>query len=380
MRLIFALLAVFISFPAFAEPFMSPEKPAEVREIYKRVLARGLDHPWSMAWLPDGGILITERPGRVRLFKNGRLSVVPGSPEVLSEGQGGLLDIALHPEFRKNGLVYFTIATGTEDRNRTTLVRAHYDGKRFGPAKELFRVVPDKSGGQHFGSRILWLPDATLLMSIGDGGNPPLKIDGKLPRTYAQDLSVHLGKVLRLKDDGSPVKEGAFTKEGGLSEIYTAGHRNIQGLAYDPLRKTVWASEHGSSGGDELNRIRKGGNYGWPLATYSKEYFFGLELSEHTSLPGMVDPELVWLSGIAPSGLCLYTGEVFSRWQGDLLAGGLSGRTVRVISLSESGDVLGEEKISMADRVRFIGQGPDGFVYILTDEDDGRLLRLEPEK
>lgn len=377
-------LCFMLSHAAWAEPFMSPDSVPSAKGFHKEVMADGLSHPWGIVWLPDGSMLVTERPGRVRhLNEDGstRTYKVPGGPAVVVVGQGGLLDIALHPDYAENGLVYFTLAAGKRDSNRTTLARAHFNGKRFTGLEELFRVSQAKSGGQHFGSRLVWLEDKTLLMSVGDGGNPPLRIGDVLSRKMAQEGSSHLGKILRLTPDGKPAAEAAFEGEKGiLPEIYTMGHRNIQGMAVDPIRGTVWASEHGSLGGDELNRIEGGKNYGWPKVTYSKEYFGAQEISEHTSLPGMADPELVWLSGIAPSGLLLYTGDRFPQWRGDLFAGGLKDQSVRRVVLDESGKVLGEEIIRIGQRVREIRQGPDGLIYLLTDESDGKLIRLEPSE
>lgn len=362
----FMVLALALA--AHAAPFMSPEQVPSARGYKKVELADGLAHPWAMTWLPDGAMLITERPGGVRLFRDGRLreARISGSPKVLVLGQGGLLDISLHPDFERNRLVYFTLATGTRQANRTTLARAVYEGGYFRDVQELFKVSQTKSGGQHFGSRLAWLPDGTLLMSVGDGGNPPVRVDGVLSRTLAQDPISNLGKILHLNYRGAL-----------LDKYYSMGHRNVQGLAYDPLRDTVWASEHGALGGDELNRIEQGGNYGWPEATYSREYFGG-EITPHTTLPGKVDPALVWRSGIAPSGLMVYTGERFPEWKGDLFAGGLRDQSVRRIKLDAAGRVTGEEIIRIGSRVRAVAQGPDGLIYILTDESDGRLLRLEP--
>lgn len=377
-------LCLLLSHAAWAEPFMSPESVPSARGFHKKVIADGLSHPWGVAWLPDGSMLVTERPGRVRhLNEDGttRTYKVPGGPAVVVVGQGGLLDISLHPDFSENGLVYFTLATGTRHSNRTTLARAHFDGKKFSKLEELFRVSQAKSGGQHFGSRMIWLEDKMLLMSVGDGGNPPVRIGDVLSRTLAQDGQSHLGKILRLTDVGMPVAGGSFGGQSDiLPEIYSMGHRNIQGLAVDPIRNTVWASEHGALGGDELNRITGGNNYGWPKATFSKEYLGARDISEHTTLPGMTDPELVWLSGIAPSGLLLYTGDKFPKWRGDLFAGGLKDQSIRRVVLDQSGRVLGEEIIRVGQRVRDVRQGPDGFIYLLTDESDGKLIRLEPSE
>jgi len=339
-------------------------------------------HPWSMAWLPDDSILVTERPGRVRhLNSDGsvRTKSIPGAPAVAVVGQGGLLDIALHPDFHVNRLVYFTLSTGTRSSNRTTLAYAKFDGKQFLNLKELFHVSHTKSGGQHFGSRLLWLPNKTLLMSIGDGGNPPMRIGNVLSREMAQDGQSHLGKVLHMNAEGQPVTEEVFSEDTAiLSEIYTMGHRNIQGLAYDPVRKIVWATEHGARGGDELNSIKGGENYGWPEATYSKDYSTFQPVSKYTSLPGMTDPKLVWTPSIAPSGLMVYTGNKFPQWQGNLFAGALRGQSIRRIILDANNDVANEEIIRIGRRVRDVRQGPDGYIYLLTDEPSGKLIRLEP--
>lgn len=373
-----SLLLMVLALPVQAEPYMSPEEPPPLQGVKKTVMAQGLDHPWSMAWLPDGGLLITQRPGGVQLYRDGTLRSVPGAPEVLAEGQGGLLDISLHPDFENNRLVYFTLATGTPRANRTALVRARFDGERLSGVQTLFRASQTKPGGQHFGSRLVWLPDDTLLMSLGDGGNPPIHVDGVLARTLPQDPQSHLGKVLRFTEDGKAAGAAKLQEEGALPELYTMGHRNIQGMTYDPIRDVVWATEHGAKGGDELNRIRAGANYGWPKATYSSDYVTGIRISKHVTLPGMVDPLVVWTPSIAPSGLCLYTGDRFPQWDGDLLAGALMAKLIRRILLDESGRVQGEENLDMGGRVRAVSQGPDGYVYVLTDEDDGKLIRLEP--
>jgi len=390
-RFILALLFLLAAAPARAEPYFSPEKGHPAQCVRAHTLQTGLDHPWAMAWLPDGTLLITERPGRVLLFREspegtageGQLTPVPGAPEVLEYGQGGLLDIALHPDFKENKWVYFTLATGTKASNHTALARARFDGARFGgprftDTRILFTALPAKSGGQHFGSRLAWLPDGTLVMSVGDGGNPPQRVNGMLARDMAQHRPAHLGKLIRLKDDGTPAAPPAFKGPDGAPGLYTMGHRNIQGMAYDPLRETLWVSEHGARTGDEINRIRPGRNYGWPKASWSKEYTLPMDVADHHSLPGMEDPAVVWKWRFAPSGLLVYTGDAFPDWKGDLLAGGLRSETIRIIDLDENGNVLGDRDLPMGHRVRDIRQGPDGLVYVLTDEDNGRLIRLEP--
>ena len=276
-----------------------------------------------MAWLPDGDLLITERPGRLRLVRGGVLQPEPirGVPEVLAAGQGGLLDVAVHHDFATNRWIYLTYASGSAASNHTRLARARFDGRALTDLQVLFAVPQRKAGSQHFGSRLLWLPDGTLLLAIGDGGNPPVQLDGALIRTQAQNPSSALGKVLRLNDDGSPAKGTPFSgKPGALPGLWSLGHRNIQGLAIDRRGGRVWASEHGARGGDELNRIEAGVNYGWPKVTHSREYF-GPAIAPATSAPGLRDPALVWTPAIAPSGLAHYDGDRYPGWRGDLFAG-----------------------------------------------------------
>jgi aldose sugar dehydrogenase len=344
----------------------------------------GLEHPWSMAWLPDRSILVTERPGRVRIVRNGILDPTPvgGVPTVFASGQGGLMDISIHPQFAKNRLVYLTYAYGNDTANRTRLARAVFDGKNLKNLQVIFEVTPVKPGNQHYGSRITWLPDNTLLLAIGDGGNPPLQIDGKLPRYQAQNRRSQLGKVLRLKDDGSIPSDNPFVKAANTDPaIWSYGHRNIQGMTFDPATKRIWATEHGSKGGDELNLVKKGKNYGWPLAGYSKEYQFpNQDISPNKSLPGLEDPKAVWTPAIAPSGLAIYNGKRFPQWQKNLFAGGLVEQAVRRIELDPNGKVTYQEPISIGARVRDIRQGPDELLYVLTDESEGQLVRIEPAK
>jgi aldose sugar dehydrogenase len=351
-------------------------------EVRQTVLIRGLERPWSMVWLPDGSMLITERPGRLRVVRNGVLEPTPiaGVPEVLALGQGGLMDISLHPRFAQNRQIYLTYAQGTNEANRTRLARATFDGKALSNVRVIFEVSQTKTGGQHFGSRLIWLPDGTLLLAIGDGGNPPLELDGSLIRQQAQNLKSHLGKIVRLKDDGSIPEDNPFVNNPQADPaIWSYGHRNIQGLTFDPLKRRVWATEHGSRGGDELNLVEGGKNYGWPLATHSQEYSGG-EISSHKSLPGTIDPKLVWTPAIAPSGLIVYRGNRFRQWQGDLFAGGLVGKNVRLLELDEAGGVIEKESIEIGKRVRDVRQGLDGLIYVLTDEIDGELIRLEPNE
>jgi len=340
----------------------------------------GLDHPWGVAWLPDQTPLITLRGGSLIRLVNGRKVEVEmeGLPPVFASGQGGLMDIVLHPKFKEKPWVYMTVATGKGSANRTVLVRGVWKNGKVEGIKQIFRVSHDKNGAQHFGSRLLFLPDGSLLMSTGDGGNPPIQAGGELSRHKAQKPSSHIGKVLRLKEDGTGWGSPVFTKKpGGLPEIWTVGHRNIQGMAIDRVTGKVYATEHGARGGDELNLIVGGKNYGWHLATFSREYV-GPKISDHTSLPGMEDPITQWTPCLAPSGLCVYRGTAFKEWQGQLFAGALVFQEVRRIRLDASGKVAEQETIKIGQRVRDVREGPDGFLYVLTDESNGQLLKIRP--
>lgn len=342
-------------------------------------LIGGLEHPWSIAWLPDGSALVTERPGRLRLIRDGVLWPAPiaGLPEVLAYGQGGLMEVAPHPGFASNRLLYLTYAVGTEKANRTVLARARLseDARRLTDLEVVFRNPDAKEGGAHFGSRLLWLPDAGLLMSLGDGGNPPLSFGGHLIREQAQNLGTDFGKLVRLGQDGRAFPGNPFAdRAGARPEIYSYGHRNIQGLARDPVSGRVWASEHGARGGDELNLIAPGRNYGWPEVSYSMEYFGPPVTSVHNR-PDVPDPKIVWTPSIAPSGLAFCSGERYPGWRGDLFAGSLAFGQIRHIRLAGE-RVVGEEKLTLGRRVRDVRQGPDGYLYLLTDEPDGALLRI----
>ncbi|WP_103670661.1 PQQ-dependent sugar dehydrogenase [Pseudanabaena sp. BC1403] len=347
---------------------------------FKQVtVAKDLERPWGMAWLPDGAILITERVGRVKIFRNGSLEqiAIAEIPNLFVSGQAGLMDISLHPRFAQNNLVYLTYSSGNFQSNHTSILRAKFDGKALVEPQVIFEVKPSKSGNQHFGSRIVWLPDDTMLIAIGDGGNPPLQLDGELIRNQAQKLNSQLGKVLRLKDDGSIPSDNPFVKTASANPaIWSYGHRNIQGLFADPISKQVWSTEHGSRGGDELNLIEAGKNYGWPVVTFSQEYTGG-KISKEVSRPNMVDPKLVWTPAIAPSGLLLYRGNIFPNWEGNLFAGGLVSKSVVRIKI-EGNKTIVQETIPVGQRVRDVRQGKDGFIYILTDEQSGQLIRLEP--
>lgn len=342
------------------------------------VVLSGLEHPWAMVWLPNGDILITERPGNLRLIRRGELDPQPilGLPDIFVSGQGGLLDISLHPDFENNNLVYLTYASGNDDANRTTVGRGVYQDHELENFEEIFRVSDDKNDDQHFGSRMQWLPDGTFLLTLADGGNY-IRFAGDWIREQAQNPGTHLGKVLRLTDEGVAPDDNPFVgEEDYLPEIWTMGHRNIQGITREDESGRIWTNEHGSRGGDELNLMKAGENYGWPEATYSREYHY-TKISSKTSIPGTVDPKVVWTPAQAPSGLAYYTGEHFPEWQGDLFSGGLVGEQVRRIML-DGESVVGEEALHIGSRVRDVRQGPDGYLYVLTDHEAGELIRIIP--
>lgn len=358
----------------------SADSVATPKGVQKTTVIEGLDHPWGMAWLPDGAILITERSGQLRIARDGVLDPTPiaGVPEVFAVKQGGLMDVSLHPRFSENSWVYLTYSHGTRQANHTRVARAKFDGSALSDVEVIFQVSQLKSGGQHFGSRILWLPDDTLLIAIGDGGNPPVQLDGDLIRKQAQNRRSHLGKIIRLNDDGTIPNDNPFVESPDADPaIWSYGHRNIQGLTFDSQSRRIWSTEHGARGGDELNLLEAGENYGWPLVTHSREYSGGI-ISNQQSRPGMVDPKLVWTPAIAPSGLVIYDSDRVPQWQGDLFAGGLVSRDVRHIELDESGNVVNETSIDIGQRVRDVRQSPDGLLYILTDEANGQLIRIEP--
>jgi glucose/arabinose dehydrogenase len=367
--LIAAALILSFASPAAAQKtpiIIEGDVPIE-RGFARETVVRGLEHPWGMTWLPNGNLLVTERPGRLRMVEmspdgSGMLNPQPvqGVPKVFASGQGGLLDVSLHPNFKENRLIYLSHSHGRRSANRTRVARGVYKQGRITKLQVIFETNELKSGTQHFGSRLCWLPDGTLLISVGDGGNPPLRLKGRLIREHAQVLANQLGSLVRINHDGSIPADNPFkSKEGASPDIFSYGHRNIQGIAYDPIRKVIWVSEHGALGGDELNQPQVGKNYGWPTVTFSREYMDGSYISRQRSRPGMADPRLVWLIAIAPSGLNLYTGDKFPDWKGDLFAGALIKQSVRHIILNEAGKITGQKEMRFGARVRDVRQGPE---------------------
>lgn len=362
-------------FSAKADP-VEPTKDAPLAKGFKlTTVTTGIERPWSIAWLPDGSALVTEKAGRVRLVnKDFTLEPAPltGVPEVLANGQGGLLDISLHPKFAENRWVYLThsVGTGKENTTRLTRVKLSEDKKSFTDAQSLFELSPKRGGGLHFGSRLAWSPEGYLFMTSGDRFGP------RDATNVAQNKKVTQAKILRLTDEGKPAPGNPFEKEeGAAKEIWSMGHRNIQGLTFDSAGR-LWETEHGPLGGDELNLIQPGKNYGWPIVTFGREYS-GQSITDVRTQEGMEDAKVVWTPVIAASGLAYYAGDKIAEWKGSLFAGGLASQLVRRIKIDEAGKVVSQETIPVGKRVRDVRQGPDGYLYLLTDERRGEIIRIE---
>lgn len=360
---------------AHADQTNAPEAPKTVLTIAE--VATGLENPWGLQFLPDGRLLVTERPGRLRIVeKDGRLSEpVEGVPEVVHWGQAGLLDVLLSTDFASSGLIYFSYSDPRGFlKNATTVARAKLTlsstGGKLSDVTPVFRQEPAIRSFYHFGSRLVWANDGTLLITTGERASE---------RDSAQDLGTGLGKVIRLNADGSVPKDNPFVgRDGALPEIWSYGHRNIQGAAINPATGELWATEHGAMGGDELNIPRAGKNYGWPVITWGIDYN-GSPIGEGTTKAGMEQPVYYWKPSIGTSGLAFYTGELFKDWKGNALAGGLSGGRLERLVLDGDKVVAVEHLLAdRGDRVRDVRVGPDGAVYVLTDAADGKVLRLEP--
>ena len=334
-------------------------------------VTRGLEHPWGMAFLPNADLVITERPGRLRIVRDGVLEREPikGVPAVFASGQGGLLDITLHPDFARSGWIYLSYAAAGEGGAGTRVARARLGEGRLEDLEVIFMAKPLSRGGRHFGSRLAFDRDGYLYVTIGD----------RAERERAQDLGDHAGKILRLRDDGSVPPDNPFVDQPGAApEIFTYGNRNPQGLAVHPTTGVLWEHEHGPRGGDEVNVIRAGVNYGWPVITYGISYA-GFPIGEGTEKEGMAQPIHYWVPSIAPSGMAFYRGDAFPKWQGDLFVGALKDQMLVRLEL-DGEQVVSEERLikGAIGRIRDVEIGPDGYIYLLTDEADGGLYRLEP--
>jgi glucose/arabinose dehydrogenase len=338
-------------------------------------LVAGLQHPWSLAFTPEGDILVTEKHRGLRIVRAGRLLDEPaagGPSAVFADADSGLLDIALAPDFAQSRLLFLSFVEGDAKANRTAIWRARYLDGRMSDGRVIFRVAPDKAGPGHPGGRMLFLPDGTLLLTVGDGYDY---------KAAAQDMGSHLGKILRLTQDGAAPADNPFVgQDGKRPEIWTSGHRNPQGLARDPATGEVWEHEHGPRGGDEVNRLRAGANYGWPLVTHGIDYDLSI-ISERAFAPGIERSWFFWAPSIAPSGLAVYRGARFPDWEGKLLVGGLVSKSVSRLRPAKQPDFFIEEERMFGaqdKRIRDVRVGPDGYVYLLTDEDAAELWRLIP--
>lgn len=359
--------------PAFAVQTRAPAAPRTAVKV--ETVAKGLAHPWALQFLPDGRMLVTERPGRLRIVtREGTLSApISGVPKVHAAGQGGLLDVALAPDFATSQEIFLTFAEPRDGRaNGTSVARARLaltdKGGSLADVRVIFRQQPSFASNLHFGSRIVFVTDGTFYLTVGDRYSQ---------KQEAQKPDNHIGKVIRLNRDGTPFA-GNPKKPGWDAAIWSIGHRNVQSAALHPETGELWTVEHGARGGDEVNLVRKGLNYGWPIITYGRDYS-GAAIGEGTAKSGMEQPVYYWDPSIAPSGAAFYTGDLFPSWKGNLLVGGLATQELSRLVL-EGDQVVAEEKllVDLGARIRDVRMGPDGAVWVLTDDTDGRLLRLVP--
>jgi glucose/arabinose dehydrogenase len=343
-------------------------------ELAVETLGEGFVNPWSISFFPDNVILVTERPGRVRVIRDGVLSPDPvsGAPDVLAFNQGGLFDILPHPDYADNSVIFIAYAHGTRESNALRVARATFDGSTISDLNVIYEAKPLKDTGHHFGGRIVWGPDDKLYVTIGEGSRYKEK---------AQDMASSFGAVVRINEDGSIPADNPDFGEDALPELYSKGHRNPQGFAYDAERDIFWTHEHGPRGGDEINVVEPGANYGWPAASYGIDYN-GARITPFTEYEGTKQPFKYWTPSIAPSGLAVYRGDVFADWNGDLLIGALAGRAFHRVIMNGDEEV-GEERYLVGDRIRDLRVGPDGAIYVVTEERGGepvgKLLRVTPK-
>ena len=368
------LLCLASCLPTWAQEGTSVFK-SEKHAFRVATLVTGLENPWSVAFLPDGRMLITELGGRLRLVgQSFQLDPKPieGLPEIVAQGQGGLFDVVLHPQYAQNGWIYWAYNAPGSGGWGTALARGKLQGKRMTEVQELFSMQPKTRSSHHFGGRIVFNTSAMLHLTLGDRGD----------KDRAQKLNDHAGSVIRLHDDGRVPANNPFVKlAGAFAEKWTLGNRNMQGAALHPITGELWTHEHGPQGGDEVNVMRSGLNYGWPVITYGVNYGLGTKIGEGQVKAGMVQPLQVWVPSIAPSGMAFVSGSQFPQWQGDLLVGALRGQMLVRLTL-DGEKVLNEERLLQGrlGRIRDVRMGPDGLVYLLAGEAQGSLLRLEPIK
>ena len=343
-------------------------------------VAEGLVQPWSVATLPDGDILITERPGRLRIVRKGALLPTPveGVPAVFQSRQGGLFEVVPHPQFATNRLLYMTYAKPQPDGQSTTaLIRARFENDRLSNIQPLFESVSKGQG--HYGGKVAFDGKGFLYLTLGDRQVPP---EGNLEAHPAQDLTNHHGKTIRLHDDGRVPADNPFVaRQGARPEIWSYGHRNVQGLAINPATGDVWTNEHGPQGGDELNLEQKGRNYGWPVIGFGVNYTTGKAIHTGTMREGMEQPAQIWVPSIGISGAMFYTGDNFPQWKGNLFVGGLAGQRLERLTLQGTTVTMRESLVPGMGRIRDVRQGLDGFIYLVTEDRDGKptpVYRMEP--
>ena len=355
-----------LAFPDAAQVVETIGAPVRVVPMFK-----GLATPWSLAFLPNGDMLITEKAGKLRIVRGGTLDPQPvaGTPEVFAVQQGGLLEVAVHPQFAQNQFVYLTYSKGKEKEGTTALARGRFDGKALVDVKDLLVTDNWNMGGIHFGSKLAFGKDGLLYMSVGERND----------RVRAQNPNIHGGKILRLKDDGTVPPDNPFVGKAGYKpEIFSWGHRNVQGLAVHPDTGAIWATEHGPQGGDELNLVEAGKNYGWPIITFGREYS-GEVISAQPAKEGLEQPFMFWAPSPGLSGMVIYSGDKYPGWKGQFFLGALAGTGVWRVGMNEKG-LAGRELMfgSLRQRIRDVRQGPDGFLYLVVDANPGGILRIEP--
>ncbi|WP_272978510.1 PQQ-dependent sugar dehydrogenase [Idiomarina baltica] len=356
---------------------LAQEVETERHTLSLETISEGLNHPWGIAFLPSGDMLVTERSGTLNIITQaGQKTPIQGTPEVVAKSQGGLLDVNIDPDYADNGWVYISYSEKDPkggNGNSTAVMRGKIDGDKWTQGEVIFRQAPKYESNAHFGSRLVFSPEGHLFITLGE----------RYSRMQdAQTLDNHHGKIVRIWSDGSIPKDNPFVgNDGALDEIWSYGHRNVQGAAIHPDTGELWTIEHGPQGGDEVNIPKAGKNYGWPTITYGEDYGGG-EIGIGTHKEGMEQPFYYWLPSIATAGSIFYTGDKFPKWKGDLLVTALRGQTIARLDLEE-GRVLHEERMledATSFRIRDIEQGPEGFLYILTDADSGQLIKLSPVK
>ena len=365
LLLSFFTLSLFL---ACDTPAQNQDMETKAGSVFIENVTDGLEHPWGLAFLPDGRMLVTERPGRLRIADmEGNLSEpLAGTPEVFAKGQGGLLDVELDPDFENNRLVYLAFAEpGTNNTASTAIGRGTLQNGQIENFMVIFRQEPKISDSKHFGGRIVFAADGTLFLTTGE----------RFQFDPAQDLSNHLGTVIRLNPDGSVPTDNPFVDQANAKdEIWSYGHRNIEAAAINPATDELWIAEMGPRGGDELNQPEAGKNYGWPVVSWGRNYI-GTDIPDPPTRPEFADAATYWTPVISPSGMIFYTGNVFPEWQGSALIGGLSSKALVRVNV-ESGEEV--ERLEMGARIREVTQGPDGAIYLLTDQGDGNIWRIIP--